>query len=92
MPEPPRYRETRPLRFGAAAIGLAAGLGWFVLLLAVSWSPLSSFLLVLAGVLAATGAVAVLSWRGDRGVGAGLAVVTGIAAAVLTVATWVHLP
>ena len=88
-PEPPRgYRETRPLRFGAAAAGCGAGVIWFLLLALVAWSPLSAVLITLAGVLAAVGAVAVLTWRGDRGAAAGLAVAAALAVAVFTLATW----
>ena len=85
---PPGYRETRPLRFVAAAAGFGAGVLWFLLLSMVAWSPLSLLLVTLAGLLAALGAVAVLAWRGDRGVAAGLAVATALAVAVFTFTVW----
>ena len=89
LPEPPRgYRETRPLRFGAAAAGFGAGVLWFLLLLTVAWSSLSAVVITLAGLLAAVGAVAVLAWWGDRGAAAGLAVAAALAVAVLTLASW----
>jgi hypothetical protein len=88
-PEPPRgYRETRPLRFGAAAAGCGAGILWFLLLVTVAWSPLSVALLTLAGLFAALAAVALLTWRGDRGAAAGLSVAAALAVAVFTLATW----
>jgi hypothetical protein len=68
--------------------GFCAGLLWFVLLAAASWSVTSYFVLTLAGLVTALGAVALLSWRGDRGVGAGLAALTGIMAAAVTLVAW----
>jgi hypothetical protein len=84
------YRETRPLRTGAAMVGFGAGLLWFLLLAVASWSTLSYFVITFGGLVAAVMAVVVLAWRGDRGAGAGLAVVTGLMGAVLTLLIWIR--
>jgi hypothetical protein len=89
-PEAEGYRETRPLRLGAAMVGFCAGLLWFVLLACASWSWSSYVVLTLAGLVVAIGAGAVLSWRGDRGAAAGLAVVSGLIVAVVTLLAWVR--
>jgi CBS-domain-containing membrane protein len=68
--------------------GFLAGLVWFLLLARVSWSPLSYVWITIAGLVAASAAVAVLAWRGDRGVAAGLASVTALVGAVVTLAVW----
>jgi hypothetical protein len=83
-PPPRTYRETRPVRTGAAMIGFGAGLLWFLLLAAVSWSALSYLVIAVAGLVAAVVAVVLLAWRGDRGASAGLAVLTGLMGAVVT--------
>lgn len=83
-PEADGYRETRPLRLGAAMVGFCAGLLWFVLLACAAWSWTSYIVITLAGLVLAIAAVAVLSWRGDRGAAAGLAVVSGLIAALVT--------
>jgi hypothetical protein len=83
-PEPPSYREARPVRSGAALAGFAGGLLWFLLITAVAWN----LWLTIAGLVAATAAVAVLAWWGDRGVAAGLATVVAIVGSVVTLAVW----
>jgi hypothetical protein len=68
--------------------GFLAGLVWFLLLARVSWSSWSYVWITIAGLTAASAAVAVLAWRGDRGVAAGLASVTALVGAVVTLAVW----
>jgi hypothetical protein len=90
-PPPRQYREARPLRMRAAMAGFTAGLVWFLLLAAVSWSVWSYFWFTLAGIFGVVAAVGVLAWRGDRGAAAGLAVVTAGVAAVFVLLTWFQL-
>jgi hypothetical protein len=88
-PQRPHYRERRPVRWWSVLVGVGVTLVYFVLVGLVSWSPGSFVTLLLVAVLLAAGVVSTLVSRGDRGIGVGVAMVTGAALGVtITVFAW----
>ncbi|TQS41855.1 DUF389 domain-containing protein [Cryptosporangium phraense] len=91
MPTPrrPRYRESGEVRWWGVLIGVCVSLVYFVLVGLVSWSTASLVSLFLVAILIAGSAGAVLLTRGDRGMGVGVAAVTGAALSVtMLVLAW----
>ncbi|MFG1920365.1 hypothetical protein [Cryptosporangium sp. NPDC048952] len=82
VPRRPRFRESGAVRWWGVLIGVCVSLVYFVLVGLVSWSTTSLIGLFLAAVLLAGSASAVLLTRGDRGMGVGVAAVTGAALSV----------
>ncbi|MFB9323190.1 hypothetical protein [Cryptosporangium minutisporangium] len=88
-PRRPRYRESGAVRWWGVLIGVCVSLVYFVLVGLVSWSTTSFVGLSLVAVLLAGAAGAVLLTRGDRGMGVGVAAVTGAALSVtMLVLSW----
>jgi len=85
-PRRPQYRESGAVRWWGVLIGVCVSLVYYVLVGLVSWSTTSLVSLLLAAVLLAGSAAAVLLTRGDRGMGVGVAVVSGAALSVTIVA------
>ncbi|GAA3387089.1 hypothetical protein GCM10020369_28300 [Cryptosporangium minutisporangium] len=77
------------MRWWGVLIGVCVSLVYFVLVGLVSWSTTSFVGLSLVAVLLAGAAGAVLLTRGDRGMGVGVAAVTGAALSVtMLVLSW----
>lgn len=88
-PRRPRYREGGVVRWWAVLVGVGVSIVYFVLVGLVSWSLASLVGLFLVGILLSSAATAVLLTRGDRGMGVGVAAVTGAALSVtMLVLAW----
>jgi hypothetical protein len=83
-PRRPRYRESGQVRWWAVLVGVGVAIVYFVLVGLVSWSLASLVGFFLIAILLACAAVVTLLTRGDRGIGVGVAAVTGAALAVTT--------
>lgn len=70
------------MRWWGVLIGVCVSLVYYVLVGLVSWSMTSLVSLFLIAILVAGSAGAVLLVRGDRGMGVGVAAVTGAALSV----------
>ncbi|EXG79139.1 hypothetical protein [Cryptosporangium arvum] len=89
VPRRPRFRESGPVRWWGVLIGVCVSLVYYVLVGLVSWSTTSLIGLFLAAVLLGGSAGTVLITRGDRGMGVGVAAVSGAALSVaITVLAW----
>jgi hypothetical protein len=84
-PRRPRYRESGQVRWWAVLVGVGVSIVYFVLVGLVSWSPASLVGFFLIAILLACSAAATLLFRGDRGMGVGVAAVTGAALSVTMV-------
>lgn len=84
-PRRPQYRESGVVRWWAVLVGLGISIVYFVLVGLVSWGPGSLVGLLLAAIVLAGLAAAALLTRGDRGMGVGVAAVTGAALSVTTI-------
>ena len=77
------------MRWWGVLIGVCVSLVYYVLVGLVSWSTTSLVSLFLVAVLLAGSVGAVLLTRGDRGIGVGVAAVTGAALSVtILVLAW----
>ena len=79
FPERPRYRERRPVIWWAVLLGVVASVIWYVLIGAAAWSGTSLVVGMLIGMALAGVATLVLVWKGDTGLGIGLAIMVGFA-------------
>jgi hypothetical protein len=84
-PRRPRYRESGVVRWWAVLVGVGISIVYFVLVGLVSWGPGSLVGLLLAAIALSSIAAAALLTRGDRGMGVGIAAVTGAALSVTTI-------
>ncbi|SHN05423.1 hypothetical protein [Cryptosporangium aurantiacum] len=84
-PRRPRFRESGAVRWWGVLIGVCVSLVYYVLVGLVSWSTTSLVGLFLLAILLAGAAGAALLTRGDRGMGVGVAAVTGAALSVTVV-------
>ncbi|MFI5955729.1 hypothetical protein [Cryptosporangium sp. NPDC051539] len=88
-PRRPRFRENGAVRWWGVLVGVCVSLVFYVLVGLVSWSTTSLVSLFLVAILLAGAAGAVLLTRGDRGMGVGVAAVTGAALSVtMLVLSW----
>jgi hypothetical protein len=88
-PRRPRYREAAQVRWWAVLVGVGVSIVYFVLVGLVSWSPASLVSLFLVAILLAAAAGSTLLLKGDRGIGVGVAAVTGAALSVtMLVLAW----
>lgn len=77
------------VRWWAVLVGVGVSIVYFVLVGLVSWSLASLVGLFLVGIVFSSAATAALLTRGDRGMGVGVAAVTGAALSVtMLVLAW----
>lgn len=89
-PQRPHYRERRPVQWWTVLVGLAGGVVWFGLVSIASRGSTTALVVgLLVGAVIALLAVAVLAWKGDVGLSIGLAMVTGLTAAVIVFGAYV---
>jgi hypothetical protein len=83
MPERPHYRERRPVFWWTVLIGVVASVVWYVLIGAAAWSVTSLIVGMIVGMVLAGAATWILTWKGDTGLGIGLAIMIGFTASFM---------
>jgi hypothetical protein len=89
-PPRPYFRERRPVHWWTVLIGITASVIWYVLIGAAAWDGTSLLLGTLAGMVLAGGAAWALVWKGDPGLGIGLAMMIGFAGSFMFIVVGVN--
>jgi hypothetical protein len=76
-PERPHYRERRPVMWWTVLVGVVASVVWYVLIGAAAWSLTSLVVGMVVGMALAGVATWILTWKGDTGLGIGVAIMIG---------------
>ncbi len=86
----PFFRERRPVHWWTVLVGITASVIWYVLIGAAAWSSTSLLFGTLAGMALAGAAAWAMVWKGDPGLGIGLAMMIGFAASFMFVVIGVN--